>query len=64
MLFNKVLETTWVFSIISLVKLCLVYSLKYLSTSVASMKRGPFYDNLPNKENQLSKLRFLGLRCN
>ena len=42
-LFNKVLETTWVFSIISTVKLCLVYTVLniYLSTSVASIKREP-----------------------
>ena len=58
-LFNKVLETTWVFFIIiGAVKLCLVYSLKYLSTSVASIKREPFYDNFPNMGNQLFKLNF------
>ena len=55
-LFNKVLETTWGFSIISTVKLCLVYTVLniYLSTSVASIKREPFYENFPNEESQLS----------
>ena len=55
-LFNKVLETTWGFSIISTVKLCLVYTVLniYLSTSVASIKTEPFYENFPNEENQLS----------
>ena len=40
-LLKKVLETTWGFSIISTVKLCLVYTILniYLSTSVASIMR-------------------------
>ena len=58
-LFNKALETTWVFSITSTVELCLVYTVLniYLSMAVASIQREPFYDSLQNKENQLSILK-------
>ena len=47
--FNKVLETTWGFSIISTVKLCLVYTvLKYLFKYVCCInKKGTFLWELP-----------------
>ena len=58
-IYCSALETTRVFSIISTVKLCLVYTILniYLSMAVASIKREPIYDILQNKENQLSILK-------
>ena len=41
-----------VFSIISNVKLCLVYTESNIQVTL--LHKGTYYDNLPNKENQLS----------